>query len=77
MKWTLVVMALGTTPIQTGLVYDTLEACYAAEDRMASEYVRFHNAWVAQNKDRPVPQFITQRLVRGICAPHPGPANSN
>jgi hypothetical protein len=76
MKWMLVAMALGTTPVQTGLIYDTLDACYAAEDRMAGEYTRFYNGWVARNRDRAVPAFITQRLARGICTPHPGPANS-
>ena len=74
MKWMLVVMALGTTPIQTDLVYDTLDACYAAEDRMAVEYNRLYNDWVSRNRDRAVPPFITQR--RGICTPHPGPTNS-
>ncbi len=70
MKWMLVIMALGTTPIQTGLIYDTLDACYTAEDRVAAEYVRLYNDWVANNRGRPVPTFITQRLARGICVPH-------
>lgn len=77
MNWMLVVLALGTTPVQTNLIYDNLPACYAAEDRMAAEYVKSYNDWVARNKDRPVPDFITRRLARGICVPHSGPPNSN
>jgi hypothetical protein len=77
MKWTLVVMALGTTPIPTNLVYETLDACYAAEDHMAGEYAKFYNDWLTRNPARPVPPFITQRLARGVCIPHFGPSNSN
>jgi hypothetical protein len=77
MKWTLVVMALGTTPIPTNLVYETLEACYAAEERMAADYARYHNEWLAKNPARPVPTFITPRLARGVCVPHFGPSNSD
>jgi hypothetical protein len=71
MKWMLVVMALGTTPIQTGLVFDSLDACYAAEDKMAAEYTKYYNDWATRNKDRypTPPAFMTQRLMRGVCVP--------
>jgi hypothetical protein len=38
MKWALVMMAMGTTRIQTNLVYDDLQACYAAEEKIAAEF---------------------------------------
>jgi hypothetical protein len=33
MKWALVMMAIGTTPIHTNLLYDDLQACYALKKR--------------------------------------------
>jgi hypothetical protein len=41
MKWMLMIVALGTTPIQTNLMYDSLDACYAAEDKIAAEGTGF------------------------------------
>ena len=78
MKWTLVMMVLGTTPVQTGLVYDTLGACYAADDKVAAAYVADYNSWIAWAKEHPkdstypnIPDFITNRISRGVCIPHP------
>ena len=76
MKWMLIVLIMGTTPVRTGLVYDTVDTCYAAEDEMASEYTRYYNDWIAWAKDHPkesgyptIPNYISQRLMRGVCIP--------
>jgi hypothetical protein len=71
MKWALVMMAMGTTPIQTNLVYDDLQACYAAEEKIAAEYADVFNQWLKRNGDTSlVPPYVKQRVMRGICTPH-------
>ena len=71
MKWALVMMAMGTTPIQTNLVYDDLQACYAAEEKIAAEYADVFNQWLKTNGDTSlVPPYVKQRVMRGICTPH-------
>jgi hypothetical protein len=71
MHWTLVVLALGTTPVTTGLSFPTLEDCYVAEEIMADEYAKSFNRWLKDNPGKSAPSFIRQRLVRGICVPSP------
>jgi hypothetical protein len=64
-------MAMGTTPIQTNLVYDDLQACYAAEEKIAAEYADVFNQWLKTNGDTSlVPPYVKQRVMRGICTPH-------
>ena len=71
MKWAFVMMAMGTTPIQTNLVYDDLQACYAAEEKIAAEYADVFNQWLKTNGDTSlVPQYVKQRVMRGVCTPH-------
>ena len=71
MKWALVMMAIGTTPIHTNLLYDDLQACYAAEEKISADYTNAFNQWVKANGDETlIPPFIKQRVMRGICAPH-------
>lgn len=70
MYWTLVVLTLSGTPIPTGMSYSSLDACYAAEDKMAAEYSRYYNDWAGRNKPQVVPDFMRQRLMRGVCVPH-------
>ena len=43
----LLVFALGSTPIETGLMFDSLDDCLKAEQNMRAEYLRDYNAWVA------------------------------
>jgi hypothetical protein len=81
MTWALVMMFMGTTPIPTGLTYDTLSDCYKAENQVAAEYAKFYNDWLAWAKTHqkesgypPAPAFITNRVMRGVCVPH---GNSN
>ena len=71
MKRVLVMMAMGTTPIQTNLTYDDLQACYAAEEKISAEYTNAFNQWIKTNGEETlIPPFIRQRVLRGICAPH-------
>ncbi len=76
MKWMLIVLIMGATPVKTGLVYETVDDCYAAENEMSAEYTRYYNDWVAWAKDHQkesgyptVPAYITQRLMHGVCIP--------
>jgi hypothetical protein len=71
MKWALVMMAMGTTPIQTNLVYDDLQACYAAEEKIGAEYTNAFNQWIKANGEESlIPPFVKQRIMRGVCVPH-------
>ena len=50
MKWMLIVMVLGVTPVKTGLLFDTLDACRQVAGEMEAEYARYINeglAWAA------------------------------
>lgn len=84
MKWTLIVLALGTTPVETGLIYDDLDSCYRAEDAMRAEYARWFNAWsdwAMKNQEKAgLPEsleFMKKRVATGLCVPHVGGRNSN
>lgn len=71
MFWTLVVMTLGGTPLPTNLVFDSIEACYEAEEQMARERARYATEWGARSSEkRELPEFVRQNLVRGVCVPH-------
>ena len=45
MNWMLVVMVLGTQPVNTGLVFDTLDRCLIAGDLMRSEQGSLFSSW--------------------------------
>ncbi len=71
MKWALVMMAMGTTPIQTNMLYDDLPACYAAEEKIAAEYTNAFNQWTkTSGEEALIPPFIRQRVMRGVCVPY-------
>ncbi|MEQ1711052.1 MAG: hypothetical protein ABL908_06580 [Hyphomicrobium sp.] len=53
MKWILVVMVFGTSPVKTDTVYNTLEDCLAADDAMRSAYVEHYNDWIKRAKADP------------------------
>jgi hypothetical protein len=40
MKWMLLVLIYGTIPVETGLVFDTIDDCLKAEEQMRGEYAR-------------------------------------
>ncbi len=85
MKWMLIVMVLGVTPVKTGLLFDTLDACRQVAGEMEAEYARYINeglAWAAtQSKTGKVSDQVaelwTRQLQPGICIPHANTPISN
>ena len=74
MKWMLVVMIFGTQAVKTDLIFDTLDECQAAEERMRAEQVSKYNSWRGRFQDE---TFELRRLGlenRATCIPHAGPA---
>jgi hypothetical protein len=45
MKWMLLVLAFGTYPVETKLVFDDLAMCLKAEDTMRKEYAKAYVEW--------------------------------
>jgi hypothetical protein len=45
MKWMLVVLVSGVTPVSTNLVFDKFADCLAAEEQMRKHYVDAFDAW--------------------------------
>jgi hypothetical protein len=83
-KWMLVVIVLGSTPVQTDLVFDTLDQCYRAEQQMRIEYTKAFDEWLKWAVQNPTEsdypksrEFMMQRLMSGVCVPHSGLPNSN
>lgn len=77
MKWMLVVMVFNTTPVETGLMFNTLDDCYRAEDQMRAEYTKSYNNWVVwAHKHLSDADFQSgekmqlHRLANGVCVPH-------
>jgi hypothetical protein len=80
MKWMLVVMILGSSPVKTDLVFGSLDECLKAEDVMRGAYVDAYNAWQKWAKANPADSsypnsepFMQKRgLHWGTCIPHAG-----
>jgi len=86
MKWALVMMLAGNVPYDTGMVFDSLDKCYATEDEVAQTETDYLNNWMAWARKHPnsgysdpppgsgqnpvIPEFILQRESRGVCEPH-------
>jgi hypothetical protein len=70
MLWMLVMMTTGGTPIPTGMTFPSLDACYAAEDKVAGEYVRYYNTRQKAGASKQSLELIQSRMLRGICVPH-------
>ena len=45
MKWMLVVLVSGVTPVSTNLVFDKFSECLAAEEQMRQHYLDAFDAW--------------------------------
>ena len=45
MKWMLVVLVSGVTPVSTNLVFDKFSECLAAEEQMRQHYIDAFEAW--------------------------------
>ncbi|MGY2904623.1 hypothetical protein ACVWVY_003644 [Bradyrhizobium sp. URHC0002] len=84
MKWMLVVLVGGVTPVNTDLVFDKFSECMAAEEQMRQHYADAFDAWdrsAAANTERRreyrrARDMQAKRLLGnvGTCIPH---ADSN
>ena len=82
MKWMLVVLVGGMTPVNTDLVFDKFAGCLAAEEQMRKHYTDAFEVWdrsAAANIERrreysKVRDLQTKRLLSsiGTCVPHAG-----
>jgi hypothetical protein len=80
MKWMLVIMIFGTQAVKTDLIFDTLDMCLAAEERVRAEMTAKYNSWRASAREatrlRDEP-FQLRRIGmqnHATCIPHAGPA---
>ena len=82
MKWMLVVLVGGVSPVNTDLVFDKFSDCLAAEEQMRQHYSDAFDAWdsvVAAKIDRrrdykKARDMEAKRLLSnvGTCVPHGG-----
>lgn len=79
MKWMLVVVVLGIAPVKTGLLYDDLDACWAAREPISREYADVANDRLARarglegfERREATVDLITSRLMGNAitCIPH-------
>ena len=77
MKWMLIVVVYGTMPVQTGLIYNSLDECLVAESAVRKEWARTYNAVPKEIRDQPDSQaFMIKQMTPGTCAPY-APLHSN
>ena len=50
MKWTLIVVVFGTMPVETDIIFSSIDDCLKAEEAMRAEYVRAYTDWTAGQK---------------------------
>jgi hypothetical protein len=81
MKWILVVLVGGVTPVQTDLQFDKLQDCLSAEEQLRNTYAEAYEAWdrsaainVERRRDyRRARDYQERRLANtGTCIPHAG-----
>lgn len=87
MKWVLVVLIGGVTPIQTDVVFEKLSDCLAAEEQLQQAYADAYAAWnrrfMAADDDRSDRRYRrdyrrsrdgeSRKLANtGTCIPHTG-----
>ena len=80
MKWMLVALVGGITPVSTNLVFDKFSECLAAEEQMRQHYVEAFEAWergAAAKFERRreyarARELQAKRLLAivGTCVPH-------
>jgi hypothetical protein len=71
MKWMLIVLVFGSHPMETGLLYNSLDDCVKAEMTMRSEWARIAAAWQKEYREQPVTEgFIAKQSPMGTCIPH-------
>jgi len=74
MKWMLFVLVFGSHPVETNLIFDTLDACLKAEQTMRTEYARAYSegTWSKANEGEPS-DFLASRFglkTTATCIPH-------
>jgi hypothetical protein len=70
MKWMLIVLVFGT-PMQTGIIFNSLDECLKAESTMRAEWSRVYSANPKKYQDQPVTQDeVAKQMTRGTCIPH-------
>src|SRR6476619_1131833 len=82
MKWMLVVLVSGVTPVSTNLVFDKFSDCLAAEEQMRQHYANAFDAWdrmaaarIDRRRDYKKARDVeAKRLLShvGTCVPHGG-----
>ncbi|WFU22895.1 hypothetical protein QA649_33150 [Bradyrhizobium sp. CB1717] len=82
MKWMLVVLVGGVSPVNTDLVFDKFSECLAAEEQMRQHYADAFDAWdrtaatrIDRRRDyKKAREIEAKRLLSnvGTCVPHGG-----
>jgi hypothetical protein len=81
MRWILVVLIGGATPVQTDLQFEKLSDCLSAEEQLRTTYAEAYEAWdrlaatnIERRRDyRKARDFQERRLANtGTCIPHAG-----
>ena len=80
MKWMLVVLVGGVTPVNTDLVFDKFSECLAAEEQMRQHYAEAFEAWdrsaamkIERRRDYKKARDLEARRLLGnvgTCIPH-------
>lgn len=53
MKWMLVIMVFGAAPVETGMLFDSLDDCLKAEESVRAEYAMAFNKWLTWARANP------------------------
>ena len=71
MKWMLIVLVFGS-PMETGLLYNSLDECLKTEASMRAEWDRVYSAMPKKYQVRsPVSQdYVKKQMTTGTCIPH-------
>jgi hypothetical protein len=81
MKWILVVLIGGMTPIQTDLKFEKLSDCLSAEEQLRVTYAEAYAAWeraaagnLERRRDYRRARDVEERRLAntGTCIPHAG-----
>jgi hypothetical protein len=68
MQWLLVVLIMNT-PVKTDLVFDSLDACLVAEEKMRSEWAGVYNRAKANKASQESLDLIKLQMTSGTCIP--------
>jgi uncharacterized protein YgiB involved in biofilm formation len=71
MKWILIVLVFGSTPMETGLVYNSVDECLKAEETMRAQWDSAMKAMQKEFREMPTtPNYIAKQSISGTCIPH-------